>query len=253
MIKKKTAGLIRHVSLAVALTAGCVSLLAAVPSLKSIPTASAAPYKAQQHPAATQSDTTEYIRKVLFIGDSMTGWMAERFNAYGEKNGFEVATVVWDGSTIRKWAAAPGLANIIKKEKPDAIIVSLGMNELFERNPESRLKASVDKLRGNFSDLPFLWIGPPSWPGHKDGAALNNWLAKELGEGNFFESLNLEIPRQSKSNPHPSRKGIEQWIDAVAEWIPENSNLEFKSLSAPADGKISRGKTFIYKRMKETL
>ena len=41
---------------------------------------------------ATQNK--ENIDKVLFIGDSMTGWMAERLNAYGQKNGFSVATII---------------------------------------------------------------------------------------------------------------------------------------------------------------
>ena len=61
------------------------------------------------------------INKVLFIGDSMTGWMAERLNAYGDINGFEVATVIWDGSTIQKWAKSSKLPDIIEETAPDAI------------------------------------------------------------------------------------------------------------------------------------
>lgn len=202
---------------------------------------------------ADSVDNSRYVKKVLFIGDSMTGWMAERFNAYADINGFEVATVVWDGSTIAKWAASPGLKKIIDKENPDAIIVSLGMNELFVKNPESRIKPNVGKILETFGETPFLWIGPPSWPGHSEGEQINRFLAEELGDKNFFRSFDLSIPRQSKTNPHPSRAGIEKWIDNVAEWIPGNSALNFKSLSTPQSGKFSRGDTFIYKRMKETL
>lgn len=199
------------------------------------------------------SDGHQPIRKVLFIGDSMTGWMAERLNAYGEKNGFTVSTIVWDGSTIAKWAASPRLKSLIAEQKPDAIFVSLGMNELFEANPEKRLSRHVDKLIEAFGDTPLLWIGPPSWPGHKQGDTLNRWLGDRLGEGRFFSSFDLTLPRQSKSNPHPTRAGIIEWIDSVAEWIPDNTGLLFKSLSAPEPGAMSRGKTFIYKRMKEQL
>ena len=204
---------------------------------------------------ADAEDTTQTtpIKKVLFIGDSMTGWMAERFNAYADNNDFEVATVVWDGSTISKWANSPNLKNIIQEQAPDAIILSLGMNELFERNPEKQLTESVEKLKESFGDIPFLWIGPPSWPGHSEGETLNTWLEEQLGNKNFFRSFDLSIPRQSKSNPHPNREGIEEWIDKVAEWIPQNSNLHFKSMDAPEPGKFSRSKTFIYKRMKENL
>lgn len=198
------------------------------------------------------ADST-YIKKVLFIGDSMTGWMAERLNAYGRINGFEVATIVWDGSTISKWASSPALSKIISEQKPDAVIVSLGMNEMFEPRPEARLKKSVDTLVSSFGKLPFLWIGPPSWPGHSEGEVFNTWMEKELGQRKYFRSFDLDLSRQSKTNPHPSRAGIEQWVDRIAEWIPLNSDLKFPSLIQPEKGKVSRGETFIYKRMKENL
>lgn len=205
------------------------------------------------HDARADTTDTTAVRKVLFLGDSMTGWMAERLNAYGEINGFEVATIVWDGSTISKWADTDGLADIIAAENPDAIMVCLGMNEMFEPFPEKRLSTPVEKLVDAFGDTPFLWIGPPSWPGKDRGKIFNDWMASRLGEGNYFSSLELAIQRQSKTNPHPSRQGIEEWIDKVVEWIPGSSNLKFTSLDRPADGKVSRGKTFVYKRMKDTL
>lgn len=201
---------------------------------------------------SVETDST-VIGKVLFIGDSMTGWMAERLNAYGDINGFEVATVIWDGSTIQKWAKSSKLPEIIEETAPDAIFICLGMNELFEPNPDSQLKDYVETLKSDFGEIPFLWIGPPSFPGQAQGEVLNNWLEKELGERNFFRSFNLDLSRQSKSNPHPSRNGIEEWIDKVVEWIPDNSNLEFKSLNPPGKGVLSRGKYFVYKRMKENL
>lgn len=204
-------------------------------------------------PAAPLTEDSVYIKKVLFIGDSMTGWMAERLNAYGELNDFEVATIVWDGSTIKKWAASPNLRDIITEQNPDAIFVSLGMNELFEANPAKNLDSAIENLKEDFAEIPLLWIGPPSWPGHSEGKSLNDWLERKLGEGSYFKSSDLDIPRQSKSNPHPDRNGIEVWIDDVAKWIPENTNLKFKSLDPPPKGAMSRGSTFIYKRMKESL
>ncbi len=105
-------------------------------------------------PSTTEDkDSDAYIKKVLFIGDSMTGWMAERLNAYGRANGFEVATVVWDGSTIRKWADSPRLSSLIRQQDPDAVFVSLGMNELLEKNPRTRLESSMTKLKKAFGDV----------------------------------------------------------------------------------------------------
>lgn len=195
----------------------------------------------------------EPVKKILFIGDSMTGWMAERLNAYGDINGFEVATIVWDGSTLSKWSNSRNLKKIIDEQNPDAIMVSLGMNEMFENRPEARYKSSLNTITSAFGDRPFLWIGPPKWPGHSEGEIFSNWLASHLGERNYFRSLDLDLPRQSKTNPHPTRQGIEEWIDRIVEWIPENSNIILPGTEKPAKGKMTRGNTFIYKRMKETL
>lgn len=193
------------------------------------------------------------VRKVLVIGDSMTGWLAERLNAYAKENGFTVSTVVWDGSTIRKWADSPRLSKIISDQAPDAIFVSLGMNELFEANPATRLKGSVDKLKKAAGDTPLIWIGPPSWPGHNKGETLNTWLASEMGEGHFFRSFDLELPRQSARNPHPSREGMIKWMDAVMKWLEKDGAVELPGYAVPTKEKMSRPASFTYKRMKETL
>lgn len=198
----------------------------------------------------SEQKTGREIRKVLFIGDSMTGWLSERLAAYGRENGFDVATVIWDGSTISKWSNA-NISKYINSEKPDAVFLSLGMNELFESNPEARLHTPVGRLMKLIGDTPFLWIGPPSWPQHDKGSVLDQWLANRLGKENYFSSFNLKLPRQSKSNPHPTKEGMMQWMDAIIKWIPSNSNLNFNSLTLPSGQQMVRGKTFIYKRMKE--
>lgn len=216
----------------------------------------AAPAVAQDHVQkadVVRTDTREKaaVKKVLFIGDSMTGWLSERLNAYGSSNGFEVATVVWDGSTIRKWAETPRLKQIVDQQNPDAVFVSLGMNELFEKNPDTRLKSSVDKIKKAIGDRKLVWVGPPSWPGHKDGKTLDDWLAGQIGEGSYFSSLGLDLPRQSAKNPHPSKQGIIKWVDSLVDWLPQ-SNLGM-NLQPAGDKQMVRGKTFIYKRMKESL
>lgn len=207
-------------------------------------------------PVYVREHTTEHsnsIKKVLFIGDSMTGWMAERLNAYGVENGFEVATIVWDGSTIRKWGSNPRLKQIIARHNPDVIFVSLGLNELYMTNPQASLNTQINNILSAVGNRGLLWIGPPSWPGKQIGSKMDAWLAAKVGEGRYFSSLNLKIPRQSRTNPHPTRAGIITWMDEVVEWIPHNTDLKFKSLKTPGDKAMSRGKTYIYKRMRETL
>lgn len=199
------------------------------------------------------ADDRPVARKILFLGDSMTGWLSERLNAYGKENGFEVATVVWDGSTIRKWGSSPRLTSVITRQDPDAIFISLGMNELFEANPESQLRSRFDVIVGAAGDIPVIWIGPPSWPGHNKGETLNKWLADNLGEGHFYRSFDLTLPRQSKTNPHPTREGMIKWMDSAVEWIQEEGAVRLPGIRKPAGEQMSRGKTFIYKRMKESL
>jgi hypothetical protein len=249
-----------HIILALCLSGGCLAALPLSPTVSGqTPDSTATMAATDSIAAATDSvalpDTAahKYVRKVLFLGDSMTGWMGERLNAYGDINGFEVATVVWDGSTIAKWASTRTLGKLIEEQAPDAILVCLGMNDMFEQRPETRLKNKTETLIDAFGDTPFLWIGPPSWPGHSEGEAFNAWMESELGDRRYFKSFDLPLPRQSKSNPHPTRAGIESWMDEVVEWIPGNSDLDFESLTPPPPGKVSRGKTFIYKRMKEQL
>ena len=199
------------------------------------------------------ADDRPVARKILFLGDSMTGWLSERLNAYGKENGFEVATVVWDGSTIKKWGSSPRLTSMITRQDPDAIFISLGMNELFEANPESQLRSRLEAIVGAAGDIPVIWIGPPSWPGHNKGETLNKWLADNLGEGHFYRSFDLTLPRQSKTNPHPTREGMIKWMDSAVEWIQKDGAVRLPGIKKPAGEQMSRGKTFIYKRMKESL
>ena len=210
-----------------------------------------APMRAAQPEQA--ADKRPVAKKILFIGDSMTGWLAERLEAYGKQNGFEVSTVVWDGSTIKKWGSTPRLTSIIREQDPDAIFVSLGMNELFEANPESQLRSRLEAIVGAAGDIPVIWIGPPSWPGHNKGETLNKWLADNLGEGHFYRSFDLTLPRQSKTNPHPTREGMIKWMDSAVEWIQKDGAVRLPGIKKPAGEQMSRGKTFIYKRMKESL
>lgn len=208
-----------------------------------------APYMAAQD----QPEERPVAEKILFIGDSMTGWLSERLEAYGKENGFEVATVVWDGSTISKWGKSSKLSTIVRQQSPDAVFISLGMNDLFELNPEKRFGDSLDAIMGAIGDIPVIWVGPPSWPGHKKGEVMNDWLATRLGDGHYFSSLQLDIPRQGSKNPHPTRTGMIEWMDAAVNWLEHDGAVALPGYDRPTGEQMTRGKTFIYKRMKEQL
>lgn len=192
------------------------------------------------------------VKKAMLIGDSMAGWLGERLNAYGQQNGFEVGTIVWDGATIQKYAEAKGLKKQIDEQNPQVVFVCLGMNELAERNP-ARLKSAINQIReavGQNREL--VWIGPPSWPGQPSWTALNNWLEKEIGTDRYFNSFPLKLERQSASNPHPTKNGMMVWGDAIVDWL-DDTDIPFPSLNKPKGAQMVRDKFFLYKRMKETL
>lgn len=249
--------IVRHSLLALALASGIVPCMIALTGEDVATSATAGTVATAPGTHHIESDHTRekhQVKKVLLVGDSMTGWMGERLEAYGHQNGFEVATVVWDGSTIPKWGnSAERLKQIVAQQKPDVVFVSLGLNELLEKNPATRYGAAFEKIRHAVGNLPMVWIGPPSWPGKPGGEILNSWLAKQMGEGGYFRSLDLKLPRQSTTNPHPSRDGINKWIDALVQWLPDNTDLQFPGLAKPTGPQTVRGKNFIYRKMKQSL
>lgn len=195
------------------------------------------------------------VRNILFIGDSQTGWMGERLTAYGAENGFEVATITWDGATPQKWAKSGKLPGFIAKYKPDVVFINLGMNALLERNPQATLGSSMETIKKAIGDLPFVWIGPLEWPGKGKGETLVNWLHKNVessANGHFYNASNEQLPRQSKTNPHPTREGAATLIDHVVNWLP-STGITFPSLRKPSAEQMKRGKVFIYRRMNQSL
>lgn len=195
------------------------------------------------------------VKKIMFFGDSTTGWLAERMQAYGEKNGFEVAVITWDGATMKKYANnAAKLKQYINSAKPDAVFVSLGMNDMGVTNPEARLGDSLQKIKSAIGDIPVIWVGPVSWPAHSTwGPSLDKWIPTKLGKDHYFSSLGLILPRQSKTNPHPTRAGANKWGDALVKWMKEgNSAVALPGYATP-DKSYSRPKNYTYKRMKEML
>ncbi|MBP3299664.1 MAG: SGNH/GDSL hydrolase family protein [Muribaculaceae bacterium] len=204
-------------------------------------------------PAAAAS--IKPVTRVLFIGDSMTGWLSERLEAYGAENGFEVTTVTWDGSTPAKWAKTGKLTQYINQYKPDVIFINLGMNQLLDRNPSKSLAAPMATLLKSVGSIPLVWIGPLEWPGKGKGEALVNYLKKTVEaapNGHFYNASDLQIPRQSKTNPHPTRDGSRIMVDHIVKWLP-TTGIPFKSLNAPKGEQMKRGKVFIYKRMNQPL
>jgi hypothetical protein len=203
----------------------------------------------------TEDNNGHTVKNVLFIGDSQTGWMGERLTAYGVENGFEVATITWDGATPQKYANSGKLPSLIATYKPDVVFINLGMNALLEPNPEKALGPTMAKFKRALGNIPFVWVGPLSWPGKPSGHKLVSYLKRTVESapnGHFYDATPESIPRQSKSNPHPTRPGASLLVDHIVTWLP-STGIAFPSLDKPRGEQMKRGKTFIYRRMNQSL
>ncbi|MDE6536154.1 MAG: hypothetical protein K2K82_09140 [Muribaculaceae bacterium] len=156
----------------------------------------------------------------LIFGDSMTPNLARRLADYAGHNGHtSVHSVNWDSSTSITWAESDKIEHFIEQYKPTFIIVCLGSNESFLRNPSDRVEV-IKRIISKFNGLPFIWIGPPRF-GQQD--AYNDMLTEMLSDRYYFRSDGLELER-GKDNIHPVQSGSNKWMDAVMEWIPRSAH-----------------------------
>ena len=103
---------------------------------------------------------TDSLPQSLFIfGDSMTWNLALRLAQYAKANGHTIHSVNWDSSNTKIWADYDTLANQIARYKPTQIFISLGSNELYFKDPRSRLPY-IKKILEVIDTIPYVWIGP---------------------------------------------------------------------------------------------
>ena len=202
---------------------------------------------------AHAAESRPMAHKVLIFGDSTTGRLGERLNAWGQLNGFEVATVCWDGSTFQKWAESPNLPEIIEEFQPDAIFISLGANGLGVKDPEKKIREDYEKIKQTIGDIPTVWIGPPTWTDKTTGEILCEWMAETIGPTNYFRSFDLDLERTSRKNAHPSKAGSEVWMDTVIEWLELQGPFSLPDYQEPEEGEMIKSDFYIYKRMKEAF
>lgn len=167
-------------------------------------------------------------QSILLFGDSMTMNLAYRLAQYAKANGHKFYAVNWDSSNTKLWAETDTLQYFINKFRPTYYFISLGSNEMFFKDPSSRLpyvRTIIEKLGG----APYIWIGPPN---KKEDSALSRMLEANLRPGAFFRTDGMKFDLQ-QDHIHPTRKASAQWIDTVMRWLPRSANPII--LEKPAD------------------
>ena len=150
---------------------------------------------------------------ILLLGDSMVEGLRLRLGAYAYHNGHKLYTVIWYGSTTKKWAESGKIRHYIYDMKPDYVMICLGGNELFVRDINSHRKY-VRKIVSEIGQIPFVWIGPPNW---KDDTGINALIYSEIGN-RFFVSKDMQFERADDGR-HPTKESSYEWMDSVVRWM----------------------------------
>lgn len=179
-------------------------------------------------------------KSILLFGDSMTLNLALRLAKYAKQNGHQMHAVNWDSSNTKIWAESDTLEYFLKKYQADFVFISLGSNETYFKNPESRLPY-VTRILQKIGDIPYVWIGPPNW---NEDTGINDLIESSCMPGSFFRSAGMEFKRK-KDHIHPTRASSALWIDSIARWMPKSFHPILMDTPSDSIGKVKTHVTFL--------
>lgn len=183
-------------------------------------------------------------QSILLIGDSMTFLLSLRFAQYAKANGHTIHTVNWDSSNTVRWGDTNYLADYIKQFDATYVLVCLGANELYSKNPQKHQK-HLNSILEQIGDLPYIWIGPPNWKGESE---FNDYLEGQLRPGSFFRSSGIQLSRK-KDGIHPTKEASAIWADSIARWMPNSAHPILFNTPHDSIGEVSSN--LIYKGARE--
>jgi hypothetical protein len=170
-------------------------------------------------PLISKVETDSASQSILLIGDSMTLNIALRMEQYAKQNGHIFHAVNWDSSNTKIWAESDTLQYYMSLYKPTFIFISLGSNEVYFKNPESRLPY-INKILSKIGNIPYVWIGPPNW---NEDTGINDVITNATQKGCFFLSEGIKLARKG-DHIHPTRTASAIWVDTLARWLPKSAH-----------------------------
>jgi hypothetical protein len=148
--------------------------------------------------------------KVALVGDSMVhAGLSQAFEKRITDAGGTLIHDSWASSKLRDWADSMRLPNMMFAQRPNAVFVVLGTNEVHYKAPH--MAEDVRKIVARLGDTPCVLLGPPVWDYQ---AGIVDALRDNAGHCAFVDATNLKIRRQ-KDGIHPSLDGGKAWTDAI--------------------------------------
>lgn len=191
-----------------------------------------------ENPLEVKTDSAS--KSIFLFGDSMTFNIALQMEKYARQNGHTFHAVNWDSSNTKIWAECDTLANYLKKYKADYVFISLGSNELYFKNPQTRLPY-VKRILQVIDTIPYVWIGPPNWA---EDTGINDMLETACRRGSFFRSAGMSFERK-KDKIHPTRAASALWVDSIMRWMPHSSHPILAEAPSDSMGKVSTHVVFL--------
>ena len=182
-------------------------------------------------------DTTS--QRILFFGDSMVEGLLRRMNCYAFAGNHQITNVVWYSSTTEIWAKTDTLRYFLNQVKPTFAMISIGANEQFVKDANSR-EPYIRKILSELGDTPFVWIGVPAW---KEDTGINDLTQHVVGKNRYFDSRSLNL-RRGRDHMHPTFSAASEWMDSVALWMASPATAHPIRMTPPTDGQPHTYRTY---------
>lgn len=151
---------------------------------------------------------------VLHLGDSMVGGpngLSKALEAHFKEVGAKFVRDWQEGVSILTFDHEHRLQDLIAKNSPDLVILTLGANDTTVPYPES-LAASVRSLatKASAGGRACYWMAPPLW---KKSTGIVSVIKKNAAPCKVFDSQYMTIARAG-DGIHPTNHGGAVWADA---------------------------------------
>jgi lysophospholipase L1-like esterase len=141
------------------------------------------------------------------------GGLARALRPKFEADGAKYFRDVWESGSLRDFSRSDRIPKLIKDDKPDLVLLSLGANDVYETKPEV-MAPFVAKIAKMTEGIDCIWIGPPIWK--DEYKRLVPVLRDNAAPCRFFDASEIEMHRKP-DGIHPDEKGGETYADAF--WV----------------------------------